>query len=262
MSFQKALGLFGQAIDEIRKLPDMGISATRLTAVKPVKPAAEPARVKRPRMAAAPPPAAPARKGVKTVRTARTAAAEPAKAKRMGRPPKAKATDVASASVVRQSGEPRKLRMLDKVMMVVGKREFGIPDVIAGLKERGWLPATDKSTNYISLILGSNPEVFERVARGRYKVKPGVKLGKAERVASESDGGGEAEQAETEIQSLNSTSVSSDPVTTSMPGATSEVVRVAKPVMSAEPETSADITAELKQLGIGQNQAEANPFSG
>lgn len=66
-------------------------------------------------------------------------------------------------------------------MVMAGKDQMSIDQVLQELEKRGWSPDSEKPHNYISFIFSSNKEVFDRVKRGVYRVKPGVSFAKTSR---------------------------------------------------------------------------------
>lgn len=124
------------------------------TAAKTTKPAAKAAAKK-----AAPKKAA-AKKGA-----AKKAAAKPSKAV-------SSAVAEGRRAVARGDRPPMK----EAIARVMGKSTMDAAQVIAGLTAKNWLPNTppEKTQQYISYVLSSTKEVFDRVERGQYKVKEGV----------------------------------------------------------------------------------------
>lgn len=64
----------------------------------------------------------------------------------------------------------------EAIARVLGKKEMDASSIVKGLAAKGWLPNTrpEKTQQYISFILSSTIDVFERVARGQYKVRKEV----------------------------------------------------------------------------------------
>jgi len=61
--------------------------------------------------------------------------------------------------------------MKEAVARVIGKRTMTATEIREGLRKRGWLPNTDKVQQYISYILSSTRDIFERVEHGKYRVR-------------------------------------------------------------------------------------------
>lgn len=53
---------------------------------------------------------------------------------------------------------------------VMGDRAMRSPEIVAALEARGWLPNSENPQQYISFMLSSSIDVFERVERGVYRV--------------------------------------------------------------------------------------------
>lgn len=68
--------------------------------------------------------------------------------------------------------------MKEAMATVMGKQQMGAADVVAGLEKKGWMPNAEDPQQYVSYMLSSNKDVFERVERGLYKVRDGVEFGK------------------------------------------------------------------------------------
>jgi cell division protein FtsB len=98
----------------------------------------------------------------------------PKKAAAAAKPSKSVSSAVAEGrrAVARGDRPPMK----EAIARVMGKSTLDAATVIKGLTEKGWLPNTapEKTQQYISYILSSSVEVFERIERGKYKVKDGV----------------------------------------------------------------------------------------
>lgn len=60
--------------------------------------------------------------------------------------------------------------MKDAVAQVMGKRVMSAADVVTALKDKNWLPNTERPEDYVAFLLSSNPKLFERVERGKYRV--------------------------------------------------------------------------------------------
>jgi hypothetical protein len=55
---------------------------------------------------------------------------------------------------------------------VMGKKDMVAAQIAEALSEKGWLPSNKDPKHGISTTLSLNPNVFERVSRGVYRVKP------------------------------------------------------------------------------------------
>jgi len=62
----------------------------------------------------------------------------------------------------------------EAVARVMGTKVMGSADIVAGLTKKGWLPGAKDPRTYCLYTLSDNKDVFERVERGRYKVRAGV----------------------------------------------------------------------------------------
>lgn len=137
-------------------------AAPKKTATKAVakKPAAKAAAKAKPAAKKAAPKKAAAKKGA-----AKKAAAKPSKAV-------SSAVAEGRRAVARGDRPPMK----EAIARVMGKSTMDAAQVIAGLTAKNWLPNTppEKTQQYISYVLSSTKEVFDRVERGQYKVKEGV----------------------------------------------------------------------------------------
>jgi len=100
-----------------------------------------------------------------------------------------KAAPVINAGTVPGGKRPK---AVDALATVMGNATMKAEDVVAGLESRGWLPNSGKPQNYVSYLLSSNPDIFERVNRGEYKVIKDANLGKAAGVSSSENGSSEA----------------------------------------------------------------------
>jgi len=139
------------------------------------------------------------------------------------------------------------------IALVIGNKTLGASEVVEGLRERNWQPNTPPEglQTYVSYTLSNNPEIFERVARGQYRVlegalkeiKSGTKLGKAPRAASKNNETAKEPTVKADESTQEADLVSGGPVT--------EI---------DAPPTSSAIDEELEDLGIGKNGVKANPF--
>lgn len=61
---------------------------------------------------------------------------------------------------------------------VMGKSTMGAAEILAGLEKKGWMGNAKGPQQYVSYMLSSNKDVFERVGRGQYRVRDGAVLSK------------------------------------------------------------------------------------
>lgn len=143
------------------KAPVAKVAAKPAKAAKATKAAAKPAKVAKTKKAAV---AKPASKPV----------AKKGRAKKEA--PKANVSNAAEGrrAVARGDRPPMK----EAMATVMGKATMEAPAVVEGLKKRGWTPNARDPQQYVSYMLSSNKDVFERVERGHYKVREGVVFGK------------------------------------------------------------------------------------
>ena len=143
---------------------------------------------KTPAKAAAKAPAKKAAKKTPAKAKAKAAAKTPAKkaAKKAPAAAKKAATKVNTSNAAegrRAVARGDRPPMKEAMATVMGKSHMDAAGVLEGLEKRGWLPHADKPQQYISYMLSSNKDTFERVERGQYKVRDGVtfatKKGKA-----------------------------------------------------------------------------------
>lgn len=123
----------------------------------------------------APPKAPPSKRKARAKKRTKAKKAPSAKAK------KASSNAVAEGrrAVARGDRPPMKVA----IAKVMGDKVMDCSEVIAGLKEKNWLPNTvpgEKTQQYISYILSSSTDAFQRVERGRYKALPQRKARKME----------------------------------------------------------------------------------
>ena len=132
------------------------------------------------------------------------ATTEPKVRKKPGRKPKAETEAKAAAKADKTPGKrgpkPRKgaaegrravaegLRppIKDAIAKVMGGKTMSIDDIFEGLKAKSWLPNSSEPRQYISYLLSTSKDRFERVqgARGVYRpaTPSGAKAEKAEKV--------------------------------------------------------------------------------
>ena len=103
-------------------------------------------------------------------RTAEAAPAPvPAKAPKAPKAPKA-AKAPKKTRAPRANGE--KLTFKDKIRIVMGRQVMSAGEVVGKLEEKGWLPESNNPQQYVSTVLGSTKDMFERVpekGRGYYR---------------------------------------------------------------------------------------------
>lgn len=80
---------------------------------------------------------------------------------------------------------PLKLRLLE---VMKGSKGMKIPDIVKALDEKNWTPNSKKVGTYMSLMLGSHEDLFERVTRGVYKIRDEAVEGKTKVNASKVNG--------------------------------------------------------------------------
>lgn len=177
MSFEVALGTLGKALDQLSAMkPPTGLklAKTKTNGHEAAATVAPKAAKKAPAKAAAK--MAPAAAGKKAPKKA-AAAAPTAKEAKAAKKPAAKPADgkvsaVAAGRRAVASGERPKL--VDAMAIVMGDEKMDSSQVIEGLKAKGWEPNAKKLQSYISYMLSSHPDTFERVERGVYqRVKGG-----------------------------------------------------------------------------------------
>ena len=77
------------------------------------------------------------------------------------------ATVVATASVASNGSRPKWKQALATVM---GKQVMSASEVLTALNDKGWAPSTPNPKTYVSMMLSSNKDLFQSVARGTYRV--------------------------------------------------------------------------------------------
>lgn len=124
--------------------------------------------------------ASPGKKTAKKAKGKKTATKK-AKAKKVSKKaaPKAKGkTNTSNAAegrraVARGDRPPMKEAMVT-VMGGPGGKPFDAASIVEGLEKRGWMPQSKDPQQYISYMLSSNKDTFERVGRGQYTVRAGA----------------------------------------------------------------------------------------
>lgn len=79
----------------------------------------------------------------------------------------------------------------ESIAIVIGPKTMSIDEVLSELSQKALMPQCKDERGYISYALSANKDVFERVARGIYKVRNGAFSDKAARTK-----GSPKEQAE------------------------------------------------------------------
>ena len=77
----------------------------------------------------------------------------------------------------RAVAEGRRPPIKDAISKVMGNKTMTIGDIFDGLKEKGWLPNSNEPRQYISYLLSTSKDRFERApngGRGIYRVKSGA----------------------------------------------------------------------------------------
>lgn len=134
-----------------------------------------------------------AKGGPKKVKTKRAKAAKPVKRiKKVARRVKAKAakkkvakkaTKKARGTSAAAEGRRAVARgdrppIRQSMARVMGTKVMSATDIVEGLTKKNWLPGAKDPRTYCLYTLSANKDVFERVSRGRYKVKAGVTFDK------------------------------------------------------------------------------------
>jgi hypothetical protein len=183
-SFEVALGTLGRALDQLSvlKLPE------EVTAKGPGRIKAPPAAVAAP-VRKAPVKAAaksgPTTAGKKAPKKAAATAApvkapKAAKAKPVAADGKNSAVAVGRRAVA--SGERPKL--VDAIMIVMGDSKMDSAQVIEALRAKDWAPNAKKLQSYISYMLSSNKDKFERLERGIYQRVKGTASAKSTKASA------------------------------------------------------------------------------
>lgn len=119
--------------------------------------------------------AAPKKKAAAAASAPKKAAAKvkaaPKKAATKGAAKKAAAANSAKISRTRKAVADGKLPPLkERIRQVMGSKEMEVKEIIVELDKKGWLPESKDNSTYMSYMLSSSKEDFERVSRGKYKV--------------------------------------------------------------------------------------------
>lgn len=146
--------------------------AAAKTTAKVAAKAAKPAK-KAPKKAKA----APATKAAPAAKPAKTLAKKAGKKKaaKATAAPAKKGQKVSARKAVASGDLPS---LTNRLIEVMGKDDVGIPEVITRLAQKGWTPDSKDLPTYISYMLSSNKETFERVSRGVYRVSKSATNGK------------------------------------------------------------------------------------
>lgn len=84
---------------------------------------------------------------------------------------RAKAVQEVRTKARRDVARGKRPRAWVAMARVMGTKTMGAAPLVAALKKRGWLPASENPQQYISYLLSSNKDVFEKVRRGLYRVR-------------------------------------------------------------------------------------------
>jgi hypothetical protein len=128
---------------------------------KKAKPAAKKAAKKKVAKKPAKKPAKPAAKKKVAKKTA----------KKTAKKAKGSAAAAAGRRAVARGDRPTLKEAMAKVM---GSKVMSAGEIADGLEAKGWLPNSKDPRTYCLYTLSDNKDVFERVERGRYKVKAGI----------------------------------------------------------------------------------------
>jgi hypothetical protein len=189
-----------------------------------------------------------AKRKVGRPRKVETAEAQPVKRK-VGRPRKVEAAEAQPAK--RKVGRPRKVEaqpagrpsredrpsLREALTLVMGGNVMDSAELMEGLGKKGWTPVSEDPRQAIIYTLVSNKNVFERVERGRYRVRPGVAFQPNGRLVKNN---GKPQTVE----------VKPEPKVVAEP----EQPKI-------EPKSEAVVQAELSDLGIKDNGgSQSNPY--
>jgi hypothetical protein len=134
-------------------------------------------------------------------------AAKPAAKKATAKKKTTKASNNSAAAEGRRAvarGDRPSIR--EAMARVMGKKTMNAAEIVDGLKAKGWMPNAKDPRTYCLYTLSDNKETFERVERGRYKVRDGVDFGKAKAAskakpaAKKTNGKAKAKKSATEVK--------------------------------------------------------------
>lgn len=118
--------------------------------------------------------AAPKKKAEAPKVAAKAKAAAPKKkavAKAKAAPTAKKSAANAKISKTRKAVADGKIPPLkERLRLVMGSKEMEVKDIITELEKKNWLPDSKDPSTYMSFMLSSSKDDFERVSRGKYKV--------------------------------------------------------------------------------------------
>ena len=174
--------------------------------------------------------AAPKAKKKAAKKTAKKRVAKSA-TKSAGKPTKKAAANAAEGRAAVASGARPPLKKA--IATIIGDGEMDAGQVLAGLEEKGWVPNAGKPRQYLSFVLSSSKDWFERNPnkRGVYKVRAGapVKDGTAKKKSKK---------------------------------AKSKKVRASTNGATTKAKSTANVDQKLGDLGIGNSNVQSNPFAG
>ena len=173
-----------------------------------------------------------ASKPVKAAKAAPQAASKPVKAAKAA-PKAAKAAKKVQTELGKTISESRKAvadgslpPLKDRLKIVMGAGEVSIKTIVDALSAKNWAPKSKSLGTYISFMLGSHPETFERVRRGVYKV-------------ISSNGSAKAPKAKLQPTKVNGKKASAK---------------------KGEAASTEKVDTSLAELGVNDSGAAANPF--
>lgn len=168
---------------------------------------------------------------------AKKAPAKKAAAKKTGAKKKAatKKNGAAAAEGRRQVALGLRPSLRASMVRVMGNQSLNAGEVLDLLKDKGWMPQGKDPRGAVLYMMNKHPNTFERVDRGRYRVKKGVTAESIEKKAKKT-----AKKIST--KTANNEAVSSE--------------------VTTEVKSSAQTDAALAGLGIDTStgNVEANPF--
>lgn len=62
-------------------------------------------------------------------------------------------------------------KISDAMIIIMGTQTMNASQLYEALQQKGWLPSASDPRQYLNYIFAKNPDLFERVARGAYRVK-------------------------------------------------------------------------------------------
>lgn len=97
----------------------------------------------------------------------------------------------------------------DSIAIVMGSEVMGSAEIVAALAKKGWTPNAKDPRTYCLYTLSDNKDVFERVERGRYRVRDDVviendkiinKGGRAAKAAAKKAANNKPKKSDAEVQ--------------------------------------------------------------